>query len=230
LMNDATSVQQWSLTPSAVPPPWRVVGVDDFNGDRKSDILVQNATTGQVSLWYMDGLSRVGETAVQPATTPWRVATTADLDGDGDADMVWRHPATGQIYAWTIQGGLVVGGAALTPGTVDISWRLVSAFDINRDGRSDLVWQNDATGMLYVWYMNGLTSASGGGTTPVGTSLSWKLKAVADLNQDGHADFVWQHAVTGQLYVWRMNGVALASEGFLAPTQVNVAWEVVGGR
>lgn len=230
LMEDGIAASQRGLTPPSIDPSWRVVGLDDFNGDGHSDVLVQNQTTGQTTLWYMNGSTRSGEVSVQAGSTPWRVSATADLDGDADPDIVWRLPATGQLYAWTTQNGVVNGGGALSPSTIDATWRIAGAFDVNRDGKSDLVWQNTSTGLIYIWYMNGFVMSQGGGTTPAAVPPVWRLDAVADFNRNGHVDFVWQHQTSGQLYLWNLAGNALVNERFLSPAQVDLAWKVVGGR
>ena len=36
-------------------PTWHAIGTGDFDGDGHSDILWQNASTGQASIWEMDG-------------------------------------------------------------------------------------------------------------------------------------------------------------------------------
>ena len=229
-MNDAVAVSMRATNPVSIDPAWRVVAVDDFNGDRRSDILIQHGTTGQVSLWYMNGVAKIGETVVQGAPIAWRVAATADIDGDGDSDIIWRHPATGQLTAWFVQNGQVSGGGALVPGSVDMNWQIAGAYDMNLDGRSDLVWQNTSTGMLYVWYMNGLTMTQGSGMTPVGPQPVWRLKAIADFNRNGQPDLVWQHQSTGQLYLWHLNGTTSLDSRALSPGIVDPAWQIVGGR
>jgi hypothetical protein len=39
---------------------YEVVGTADFNGDGTPDILWQNVTTGEASIWYMNGTTRIG--------------------------------------------------------------------------------------------------------------------------------------------------------------------------
>ncbi|HXG57129.1 MAG TPA: FG-GAP-like repeat-containing protein, partial [Vicinamibacterales bacterium] len=43
---------------------WRIAGTGDFNGDGKPDLVWQHRTDGWVSLWYMDGFTRIGETSL----------------------------------------------------------------------------------------------------------------------------------------------------------------------
>jgi hypothetical protein len=213
-----------------VDPAWRVVSLDDFNGDRKTDIVWQHVDTGQVYVWFMDGTTLIGEAFLKSAYSDWQLATTADLNGDGKADIVWQHPDSGQMYAWIMNGMTVVSQGWMTPTAVDPSWRVAGAYDINRDGRSDLVWQNSATGALYVWYMNGLVMSQGASLSPAAVIPTWRLRAVGDFNRDSRMDLVWQHATTGQLYIWYMNGISLMSDRYLEPRQVDPAWQIVGGR
>jgi hypothetical protein len=41
-------------------PDWVAVGVNDFNGDDKADILLQNARSGDCFIWDLDGRSLTG--------------------------------------------------------------------------------------------------------------------------------------------------------------------------
>ena len=51
---------------------WSEVGTGDFNGDRHSDILWQNAS-GQASIWEMSGTNVIGGGLVSPNPGPsWR--------------------------------------------------------------------------------------------------------------------------------------------------------------
>jgi hypothetical protein len=75
----------------------------------------------------------------------------------------------------------------LTPSAVpDTNWRIVGIADFNSDGHSDLLWQQHQTsGLISVWYMNGLTRTEGVLLSP-GQVLdtNWKIRAVWDINED----------------------------------------------
>ena len=47
-------------------PAWKAIGTGDFNDDGHSDILFQNASSGQVSIWEMSGNSVDRRRAGQP--------------------------------------------------------------------------------------------------------------------------------------------------------------------
>jgi FG-GAP repeat len=47
-------------------PAWQAIGTGDFNGDGHSDILFQNTSTGQASVWEMNGNTLIGGGAVSP--------------------------------------------------------------------------------------------------------------------------------------------------------------------
>jgi hypothetical protein len=55
-----------------------------------------------------------------------------------------------------VSGDYLYGGQA-----VDTNWKIVGVFDIDSDGKPDLIWQNQTTGQLSYWLMNGTTLVSG---------------------------------------------------------------------
>ena len=57
---------------------WAVVETDDFNQDGNPDILWHNGASGQLRLWYMDGIRRIGSADFDSAlslagSTGWRI-------------------------------------------------------------------------------------------------------------------------------------------------------------
>jgi len=96
-------------------------------------------------------------------------------------------------------------------------------YDLDGDGKADLLWRNSSTGDTYAWLMNALTPP-GGGFLPTVADTNWKVRAIADLDGDGNADVVWTNTSTGENYVWLMNGMTIKGGDFL-PT-VSTAWTI----
>jgi hypothetical protein len=81
--------------------------------------------------------------------------------------------------------------------------------DFDRNGVPDLVWQNDSTRQVGVWFMGPpltLTMLSIGFPSP-GSFPGWTLVTVHDMNGDGIPDLIWQKDDTRQVRIWYMGGV-----------------------
>jgi hypothetical protein len=140
---------------------------------------------------------------------------------------------TGQISAWLMDGTTRRDGRLLSPsGVADTDWRIVGVADFNRDGQSDLLWQHQSSGLISVWYMNGLSMFDGELLSPdqvADTDL--KIRAVGDVNGDERPDLVWQNQATGALSAWLMNDRQRVSEVLLSPDHVtDTNWRIVGLR
>ncbi len=139
-----------NLTP---PPGWKVVGIGDFNADGKSDLVLQNQTTNQIAVWYMNGAVYQGGALL--SSTPgagWQVVGAGDFNADGFTDLAFQNQSTGQIALWYMNGTTYVGGTILT--TVPASgWKAVGIGDYNGDGSADLLFQNQTTNQGAIWYL-----------------------------------------------------------------------------
>ncbi len=215
---------------------WKIVGTGDFNGDGHPDLLWHHQTQGLLALWVMNGLNQVSATSLSPdrvADTNWRIAATGDFNGDGWRDIIWQHQGDGSISAWLMNGTRLVSGTLLTPNKVaDTNWKIVGAGDFNNDRKTDLVWQNQSTGHLSVWYMDGTRLIEGVWVAPNQVvNTSWKIRGVADVNNDGKPDLIWQNITNGGLSVWFMNGIVMVSGTSFSPAMVaDLNWKVVGPR
>lgn len=235
------------LSQSPVDPNLGVVGVRDFTGDGKPDLLLQHQQTGTVVLHAMNGTAKVGEQVIPIAPgTPWRVVATGDFNADGFADIVWQHAGAGQFFVWflTASGGVVgyagpggtfAGDYLRNPDTSIVTLgpttlRVVGSGDANGDGKPDLFTEDDATGALGAWLLDGTLRTSTTPLAPAAVDAAWRIRAVADYDGNGTPDFVWQHITTGALYQWLMNGTALGWGGYLSSPAVNPVWTVVGPR
>jgi hypothetical protein len=226
-----------SMSPDRVlDTNWRIVGTGDFNGDGHPDLLWQHQTQGWISAWLMNGVNQVSGVSLIPdrvMDTNWKIVATGDFNADGKRDIVWHNVATGQASVWLMDGTRLMDGRLLTPDRVaDTNWRIVGAGDFNGDRKTDLVWHNQATGDISVWYMNGTTLIDGVWVTPSRVAdTNWKIRAIGDANGDGKPDLIWQHATSGKLSAWIMNGVTMVNGVLLSPdTVADTNWRIVGPR
>ena len=156
------------------PFGWTLVGVGDFNGDGKSDLVFQNQTTNQVAFWFMSGPVFQGGVLMPFTPLPgWKIAGTGDIDGDGFTDLIFQNQSTGQIALWYMHGTTYVGGTVMTtipaPG-----WKVVGVGDYNGDGNADLLFQSQAGSQAAVWYLkNGVFA--GGDLLSLAPPSGWKI-------------------------------------------------------
>jgi hypothetical protein len=209
-------------------PGWSLIGAADFNHDGTPDLVWQNTATRQVYVWYLGGPlgnSYLGANFLAPnGMAGWTLAGIADCNRDGTPDLIWRNDAGGQVYVWYMGGPLgnnYLGASYLAPNGMP-GWSLAGVADFNHDGIPDLVWQNNTSGQVYVWYMGGPL-----GNNYLGASYlapngmpGWSLAGIADFNRDGTPDLVWQNNTSGQVFVWYMGGPLgnnYLGASFLAP-------------
>ena len=91
-MNGPTIAGAGSISPArGSDVNWRLVGLGDFDGDGKPDLVWRNQGTGADEIWLMNGLTR---TSVVPIfSVPdvgWQIVGVGDFNGDGWPDLLWR--------------------------------------------------------------------------------------------------------------------------------------------
>ncbi|WP_410962502.1 FG-GAP repeat domain-containing protein, partial [Salmonella sp. SAL4358] len=82
---------------------WVLSGAGDFDGDGQSDLLWRHATTGDVSVWLMDGTS-LRRWATWPAQTTWELRGMGDFNNDNISDLLWVQPSTQSVSLWLMNG------------------------------------------------------------------------------------------------------------------------------
>ena len=209
---------------------WTVQAVADFDLDGKRDLVLQHQD-GRVAAWFMDGAKLKAGTMLTPTTTGdrnWRVVGAADMDGDGGVDLVFQHSGNGMLAAWLVDGVTLRQALLLNPSAPgQQGWGVVGTGDFNNDGKADLVFQHN-DGTIAFWLMNS-TNLVSGRVLEASQSLgsSWRVRGVADLNQDNHLDLMVQTG-DGSLSALFLNGTLLLEQVLFDPLRTDAAWHLVG--
>ena len=197
---------------------WQVKATGDFDGDGKSDILLQNKVDGACYVWEMDGLAlKAGDAGFVgwAAGKDWQVKGTGDFDGDGKSDILLQNAVDGACYVWEMDGlTFKTGGAGYVGWAAGKDWQVKGTADFNGDGKSDILLQNAVDGACYVWQMDGRALKTGGhGFIGWAPGKDWQVASSGDFNGDEKGDILLQNAVDGACYVWEMDGLSLKSGG-----------------
>lgn len=158
----------------------------------------------------------------------WKIKAFADFNSDGQTDILWQQE-NGLMAVWLMNNLQIQKAVILNNGKpVTDGWQIVSARDMDGDGKSDILWQND-DGRIALWSMNG--------TKVLNTKLlfggkhidpSWRLVGIGDFTGNNSKDLLWQNK-NGQLAVWFMNGINFGhSELLNNGYSVSKEWTVVG--
>jgi hypothetical protein len=107
-------------SPAFVKSPWSIVGTNDMNGDKKTDLVWHHEDTGETQIWYLDGyrVSRretvfnEGGTAIY-FKSPWRIVGTNDFNRNGAPDILWHNADTGETQMWFMIERSVIGRATV---------------------------------------------------------------------------------------------------------------------
>ena len=213
--------------------PWRIVGVADFDGNGTPDLVWQDPLSGAVQVWYMGG---IGGNVVMSAANitnanPWKVVSVADFNRDGHPDLLWQDPQSGFAQIWYLggPGGITLQGAANLDKTNP--WHIVGTGDFNGDGFPDVVWQDPVSGMVQIWYMGGTTAGQIGSQLQTAINLtanSWHVVAIADFNQDGHPDVVFQNPANGAAQIFFYTGAMGTTLSGYAVISSGNPWYIAG--
>jgi subtilisin-like proprotein convertase family protein len=132
-MNGRTLVSGTFLNPPSFPDTnWKMVGTGYFDPGVQLDILWWHQGSGQLVVWFMNGITLVGGELTSPAglaDTQWRPVATGDYNADGREDIVWRHQGSGQNVLWYMGGAngttLLSGEFTDPPVFADTQWKIV---------------------------------------------------------------------------------------------------------
>jgi hypothetical protein len=213
-----------------ISPDWVIVGVGDFNGDGRSDILFRNYASGWLTEWLgtaSGGFINNGSNATVAITSDWKIVGIADFNGDGKSDILWRRD-DGWLTDWlgTSSGGFTANGANLST-LVAPDWKVTGTGDFNGDGFADVLWRRDSDG----WFTEWLGSAGGGFSPNSAVSYSvpaaWKIVGVGKFNSDARSDILWRND-NGDVEEWLSTTTGDFSVNSAAYYSVGIDWRVAG--
>jgi FG-GAP-like repeat len=232
-MRRASQITSGALTIAAPLTSARLVGVDDFDADFRSEPVYRDMTTGT---------AYVSLTAISGAPTlalNWKLSTTGDFDADGKADILWRNTVTQKLVIWTMDGAAKTGNITPSPDqAVDANWEVAAAADFNGDGTRDLLWYNQTSGKIVLWHMNAsVVRTSGVFTNPASVgNNNWVVRAVGDYGRGAGGvydaqDIVWQNSTSKKIVIWHMDKAANRTSGvFSSPDTLFGSWDLAGPR
>ena len=216
---------------------WLVMGLGDFDGDGKTDVLTRDSVAGTWHVARMNGRTvAIADNADLTTNLDWRLAAIADFDGDGKDDVLLRHSGTNRWYQYAMNGkshvasksGPVKDEALLGDGLPDdASWAVAGVGDLGGDGKADLLMRHATNRTWHYYPMNGRAVASGSGAVSLPSGVAWKLAGLADLDGDGK-DGVLLRNTSG---TWRWYQSPLVATPTHVATDLSTAiatWKLAG--
>jgi VCBS repeat protein len=150
-----------------------------------------------------------------------------EFNGDPYRDVLWRNQTTGDVTYWGLQNTSFSFFSGLVA-TVATDWRIAGTGDFNHDGETDIVWQHMPTGTASLWLMNRMAPIFFPPAFAGAVGSAWQIRAVADVNADGHPDIVWQNAQARIGSVWIMQDGIMTSAPPAFTTTLDADWKIVG--
>ena len=101
-MGGAQGMTATGTTNLTLSNAWRIVGVGDFNGDGRPDVVWQDPVSGAAQVWFLAGAGGdvLTGAAVLSTGNAWRIRAIADFNGDGHPDCIWQDQVSGWMQIW----------------------------------------------------------------------------------------------------------------------------------
>ena len=182
----------------------RLMPVNDFDGDGKSDLAVYYVTGGSC-YWYIRSLSRGTNLAFG---VEWGASdmllVPGDYDGDGKSDLAAYEKTTGKWYIKTLAGATIAWGESWGSPSFTPVWG-----DYDGDGSSDLALFDVNASSWYIYSLNN-------GVLAWATSWGWAgaVPVSGDYDGDGMSDLAFfDKSLNAYWYISSTDGGAVIARG-----------------
>ncbi|MGG6267796.1 S8 family serine peptidase [Leptolyngbya sp. AN03gr2] len=128
-------------------------------------------------------------------------------------DLIASNFATGETNWFAIAENRIINRASLP--ISDPNLQVVDIYDYDRDGRSDLLWNDRRDNSLFF---------SNGQRLHTLNDLNWQIQRVGDFDRDNDRDILWRNQSTGQIALWQLNGMQTETGQIL--TSVDRGWKI----
>ncbi|EKD50609.1 MAG: hypothetical protein ACD_62C00485G0001, partial [uncultured bacterium] len=230
LMNGPTITTSSYLSDLFQSTDYEYVGLGDFDGDAKTDILWRDLTTGELEIWFMSGITVASAATVSDVRDlSYALLQISDMNADGKTDILWED-STGALDVWFMDGTTI--SSTLTFGVPASGLTLKGTGDFNADGYVDLLLLNETTSFMTIMRKFSSTIVSTTFTPYLGTDFT--IVGLGDFNADGKADIVSRRTVFtptaatrhGEIQLWFMNGASLSAKGYFGT--LALPWSLAG--
>ncbi|MBE9548767.1 MAG: VCBS repeat-containing protein [Proteobacteria bacterium] len=204
----------------------RVRQFTSFDDDGRGDVLVRNTETGRWEINFLNNRfvkANSGPTWLFPSPD-WEMMGTGDFNGNGRGDILLRNRITGGWWIFLMNGRNFTSGKTLI--TVDMDWQMAGLGDFDGDGRDDVLLRDRITGRWQIFFLNNRFVKANSGPTWLFPSLDWEMMATGDFNNNGRADILLRHKVTGGWWIFIMNGRNFTSGKTLITEDMD--WQIAG--
>ncbi len=149
---------------TTLPPEWLVAATADFNRDGWPDLLWRHSISQKLAIWTLNGTAQIGTITPSPdqaVHANWAVVAALDYDGNATTDLLWYNATSGRIVLWFMDPAVQrTTGQFTSPAQAgDANWKVVASADYGVGpggwpGTNDVVWRNDNSGKLAIWYLD----------------------------------------------------------------------------